>query len=158
MHFTFDRCDKNFSMVPCHDYIQLGICPVLLLFPLLRKHGYIKSHSSVCPYVCPSDIAFILGMCVLCGKTFLMVPCHDLVSALWPTSRSNLLPIGGPQFSEYACFHSTETWNCLKFIQSTIFIHNWISPVYIEFSPMSEYKMGENKTRGKIFPVYSICY
>ena len=48
--------------------------------------------------------ALILGMCVLCEKNFHMVPCCDLDRDLWPTSRSNLLPSGGPQFSEFACF------------------------------------------------------
>ena len=38
--------------------------------------------------------ALILGMCVLCDKTFPMVPCCDLDRDLWPTSRSNLLPSG----------------------------------------------------------------
>ena len=52
--------------------------------------------------------ALILGMCVLCDKTFPMVPCCDLDRDLWPTSRSNLLPSGGPQLSEFACFVSNK--------------------------------------------------
>ena len=48
--------------------------------------------------------ALILGMCVLCDKTFSMVPCSDLDGDLWPTSRSNMLPSGRPQFSEFAWF------------------------------------------------------
>ena len=47
--------------------------------------------------------ALILGMCVLCDKTFPMVPCRDLDGDLWPSLMSNLLPSGGPQFSEFAC-------------------------------------------------------
>ena len=107
-----------------------------LCCPLLsRKRGDIKSHSSVCPSVrpsvCPSvclsvghknfnlglnfctitDRALILGMCVSCDKTFPVVPCRDLVGDLWPTSSSNLLPSGGPQFSEFAClFHMPITY------------------------------------------------
>ena len=62
--------------------------------PLSRKRGDIKSHSSVCPSVplsvCHKNFnlghnfctftgrALILGMCVLCDKTFPMVPCCDL--------------------------------------------------------------------------------
>ena len=34
-------------------------------------------------------------------KPFQFAPCPDL--DLWPFSRSNLLPRGGPQFSEFAC-------------------------------------------------------
>ena len=68
---------------------------------------------SVCPSVCPKNFnlghnfctftgrALILGMCVLFDKTFPMVPCCDLDGDLWHTSRSNLLPSGGPQFSEF---------------------------------------------------------
>ena len=33
-----------------------------------------------------------------------MVPCSDL--DLWPTSRWNMLPRGGPQLSEYSCWMS----------------------------------------------------
>ena len=49
--------------------------------------------------------ALIFHMCVLCDKTFLMVPCRDLDGDLWPTSRSNLLLSWGPQFSEFACYN-----------------------------------------------------
>ena len=96
-------------------HLLIHNCP-----PLSRKRGDIKSHLSVCPSVCPSvchknfnlghtfctitDRAMILGMCVPCDKTFLEVPCRDLDGDLWPTSRSNLLPSGGPQFSEFVCF------------------------------------------------------
>ena len=47
--------------------------------------------------------ALILGMRVLCDKTFQRLPCHDLDDDLWPTSRSNLLPSGG----------TTILWICL---------------------------------------------
>ena len=40
-----------------------------------------------------------------CDKPFLLVPWGDL--DLWPTSRSNLLPGGGPQFFEFACYSET---------------------------------------------------
>ena len=66
---------------------------VIQLF-VSRKRGDIKSHSSVHPSVCLSVChknfnlglnfctitgrALILGMCVLCDKTFPMVPCCDL--------------------------------------------------------------------------------
>ena len=91
--------------------------------PLSRKHWDIKSHSSVClsvrlsvsPSVCHKNFnlghnfftitgrALILHMCVHCDITFPMVPFCDLDPDLWPTKRSNLLPSGGPQFSEFAC-------------------------------------------------------
>ena len=38
---------------------------------------------------------------ICCQAPFLLIPCGDL--DLWPTSRSNLLPGGGPQFFEFAC-------------------------------------------------------
>ena len=59
-----------------------------------------------------TDRALILGMCVPCDKTFPEVPCRDLDGDLWPTSRSNLLPSGGPQFSEFACFLPFD--NCIS--------------------------------------------
>ena len=69
-----------------------------------------------------TDRALILGMCVPCDKTFPVVPCRDLDGDLWPSSRSNLLPSGGPQFSEFACFffhfisYLFATWNDLCII------------------------------------------
>ena len=85
--------------------------------PLSRKRGDIKSHSSVCPSVRPSvchknfnlahifwsikDRALIFGMHDPCDKPFQVMPSCDL--DLWPSSRSKLLPSGGPQFSEFAC-------------------------------------------------------
>ena len=108
---------------PLHHVMTTYLCCP----PLSRKRGDIKSHSSVrpslclsvCLSVCPSvrhknfnlgynfctitDRALIPGMCVLCDKTFPMVPCRDLDHDLWPTSRLILLPSGGPQFSEFAC-------------------------------------------------------
>ena len=113
--------EKALSM--CHTLLP-SVCPYDLNCcpPLSQKRGDIKSHSSVCLSVCLSlclsvtknfnlgnsfctitGRALILGMCVLCDKTFLMVPCRDLDRDLWPTSRSNLLPSGGPQLSEFAC-------------------------------------------------------
>ena len=94
-----------------------------------RKRGDIKSHSSVPLSVCLSvchknfnlghnfctitDRALIIGMCVPCDKTFLVVPCRDLDGNLWPFSRSNSLPSGGSQFSEFACFTSFRYRNVL---------------------------------------------
>ena len=60
-----------------------------------------------------TDRALILGMCVPCDKTFPVVPCRDLDGDLWPSSRSNLLPSGGPQFSEFACLNFTVLWDGL---------------------------------------------
>ena len=48
------------------------------------------------------DRAVIFGMHDPCDKSFLLVPCGDLDLDLLPTSRSNLLPSGGPQFFEFA--------------------------------------------------------
>ena len=104
---------KNKSTCVCLKV--LSCCP-----PLSRKLGDIKSHLFVCLSVCHkkfnfctiTDKALILGMCVPCDKTFPVVPCRDLDSDLWPTSRSNLLPSGGPQFSEFACLKSF--WLCVK--------------------------------------------
>ena len=112
MHFSqyFQR-NLTFSLLT-----WLGspiFCP-----PISRKCGDIKSHLSVRPSLCPSvrhknfnlahifwsinDRALILGMHDHCDKPFLLVPCGDL--DLWPISRSNLLPGGGPQFFEFPCY------------------------------------------------------
>ena len=69
--------------------VSISNCP-----PLSRKRGDIKSHSSVRPSLCLSvrhknfnlghnfctitGRALILDMCILCDKTFPMVPCCDL--------------------------------------------------------------------------------
>ena len=45
------------------------------------------------------DRALIFGVHDPCDKPFQVMPCRDL----WPSSRSKLLPGGGPQFSEFAC-------------------------------------------------------
>ena len=50
------------------------------------------------------DRALIFGMHDPCDKPFLLIPCGDLYLDIWPTSRSNLLPGGGPQFFKFACF------------------------------------------------------
>ena len=57
-----------------------------------------------------------LGMHDPCDNPFLLihVPCSDLDLDLWPTSRSNLLPGGGPQFFEFACLSFVPFW-CLVF-------------------------------------------
>ena len=79
--------------------------------------------------------ALVLGMCVLCEKTFPMVPCYDLDHDLWPTSRSNLLPSGGPQFSEFAClelfdiYHLTLTG--LQFFSFAFTVILEFNPVYV---------------------------
>ena len=125
---------------------RICFCPLLS-----RKRGDIKSHSSVClsvrPSVCHKNFnlgpnfctfkgrAFILGMCVLRDKTFPMVPCRDLDGDLWPTSRSNLLPSGGPQFSEFAC------WGLLQMLHLTYmftFLDEWLyySALYLEVIPV----------------------
>ena len=100
--------------------LKIAFCP-----PLLRKRGDIKSHSSVCQSVCHKNFnlgnnfctitgrALIFGMCVLCNKTFPMVPCRDLDGDLWPTLRSNLLQSRGPQFSEFACWDLLSGWGIL---------------------------------------------
>ena len=51
-----------------------------------------------------NDRALIFGMHDPCDKPFLLIPCGDIDLDLWPTSRSNLLPGGGPQFFEFACW------------------------------------------------------
>ena len=107
---------------PTHIYTQIpflhceitDFCPPP---PFRESGGTLKLiHPSVClsvhPSVCLSqklahifwsinDRALIFGMHDPCDKPFLLIPCGDL--DLWPTSRSNLLPGGGPQFCEFAC-------------------------------------------------------
>ena len=107
--------------------MPLSLHYMFLVWPLccpppFAKAGEIKTHSSVCPSVRLSftlsvchkkinlahifwsinDRALIFSMHKPCDKSFRFVPCGDL--DLWPTSRSNLLPGGGPQFFEFACF------------------------------------------------------
>ena len=74
------------------------VCPSLCLS--VRHKNFNLGHN----FCTITDRALILGMCVLCDKTLPMVECRDLDRDLWPTSRSNLLPSGGPQFSEFACW------------------------------------------------------
>ena len=90
--------------------------------PPFAKAGGIKSQSSVRPSLRPSvplsvtknfnlahifwsinDRALIFGMHIPCDWPFQLTPCSDLDLDLWHISRSNLLPGGGPQFSEFAC-------------------------------------------------------
>ena len=87
-----------------------NFCP-----PPFAKAGDIKSHSSVRPSVrhknfnlahifwSINDRALIFGMHDPCDRPFQLTPCRDLDLDLWPNSRSNLFPGGGPQFSEFAC-------------------------------------------------------
>ena len=76
---------KSFSSIMRKVWCSYYCCP-----PLSRKRGEIKSHSSVRLSVCHknfnlghnfctiTDRALILGMCILCDKTFQIVPCRDL--------------------------------------------------------------------------------
>ena len=77
------------------NLIRLSICPSV------RHKNFNLGHN----FCTNTGRALILGMCVLCDKTFPMVPCCDLDRDLWPTFRSNLLLSGGPQFSEFACLN-----------------------------------------------------
>ena len=99
----------------CHDFSRLFV---------LRPSRKRETLELICPSVplsvCPSvrhknfnlahifrsinDRALIFGMHDPCDKPFRLTPCSDLDLELWPTSRSKLLPGGGPQFSEFACF------------------------------------------------------
>ena len=115
---SYFRPTKSETESPRLEFAISQFCYTILYCPpLSRKRGDIKSHSSVRPSVRHKNFnlghnfcnitgrALILGMCVLCDKTFPMVPCRDLDGDFWPTSRSNLLPSGGPQFSEFACYN-----------------------------------------------------
>ena len=135
--FTFYAKGIIFSSraIMCHKFGQDILvwslwCPQSYCPPLSRERGDIKSHSSVCPSLCPSvrpsvrlsvchknfnlahifwsikDRALIFGMHDPCDKPFQVMPCHDL----WPSSRSKLLPSGGPQFSKFACFYICRLW------------------------------------------------
>ena len=83
------------------NLIRPSVCPSVRLSVRLSQN-FNLGHN----FCTITDRALILGMCVSCDKTFPVVPCRDLDGDLWPTSRSNLLPSGGPQFSEFACFVS----------------------------------------------------
>ena len=91
----------NMHLTTQHIGLLASNCP-----PLSRKRGDIKSHSSVCPSLCLSvrhknfnlghnfctitDRALILGMCVLCDKTFPMAACRNFDRDLWPTSLGQI--------------------------------------------------------------------
>ena len=67
--------------------------------PSVRHKNYNLAHI----FWSINDRALIFGMHDPCDRPFQLTPCRDLDLNLWPTSRSNLLPGGGPQFSEFAC-------------------------------------------------------
>ena len=97
---------------------------IIIVLRALAKARDIKSHSSVCPSVCLSvtkTLSWLISSVVL-KIEYWYLACMILVTRLfhwhhwpWPLtfSRSNLLPRGGPQFSEFAC------WSCFT-SQSTI--------------------------------------
>ena len=74
--------------------VPLSVCPSV------RHKNFNLGHN----FCTITGRASILGTCVLCDKTFPIVPCRDLGGDFSPTSRSNFLPSGGLQFSEFACF------------------------------------------------------
>ena len=86
--------------------------------PPFTKGGDIKTHSSVRLSVCHknfnlaqifwiiNDRALIFGMHEPCDKSFALVLCGELYLDLLLNSRSNLLPGGGPQFFEFACYNT----------------------------------------------------
>ena len=99
-----------------------NFAPLLFLSPAFAKAwGHLISfvrlsvRPSVPPSVCHKnfnlahifwsikDRALIFGMHDPCDKPFQVTPSSDLDLDLWPSSRSKLLPSGGPQFSEFAC-------------------------------------------------------
>ena len=111
--------EKKFFWTLLPRGIVISCCPPLSrIVPRFRESvGTLNLiRLSVCLSVCHknfnlghnfctiTDRALILGMCVPCDKTFPVVPCRDLHGDLWPSSRSNWLPSGGPQFSEFACW------------------------------------------------------
>ena len=90
--------------------------------PPFTKAGGIKTHSSVGPSLCPSVRPSVTKtLTLLISSEVLMIEhwyfsCMILVTSPFnwhhdatltltflPTSRSKLLPGGGPQFSEFAC-------------------------------------------------------
>ena len=83
----------NLIRLSVRPSVPLSVCPSV-------RHKNFNLGHNFCTII---GRALILGMCILCDGTFPMVPCRDLDGDLWPTSRSNLLPSGGPQFSEFAC-------------------------------------------------------
>ena len=74
------------------------------------------------------DRALIFGMHDPCDKPFQVTPSRDLDLELWPSSRSKLLPSGGPQFSEFACFYR---FLCSKMRYLHLFFNNFHVYKYI---------------------------
>ena len=144
--------------------------------PEWLKRLYIKTHSSDCPSVCPSvchknnnllsvchknlslahifwrinDRALIFGMHDPYDKSFLLVPFSDLL----PTSRSNLLPGGGPQFFEFAV-HLQIVQERNSAISTPKGQHNWLSMTLDEgdnFSSGISIKLPKISTFNVIIP------
>ena len=98
------------------NYLSVNKNDQFIVPRALAKAGDIKTHSSVRPSFCHKNFnladifksingrALILTMHDPCDKPFQLAPCCDLNLDLWPFSRSNFLPRGGPKFSEFACF------------------------------------------------------
>ena len=97
-------CKIHTIIVPRFPQSAGTLNPIRLSVCLSLHHKNFNLGHNFCTI---TDRALILGRCVLCDKTFPMVPCRDLDGDLWPTSRSNLLPSGGPQFSEFSCLKFT---------------------------------------------------
>ena len=111
----------NTQLVSLISYeMKMNFRSYIYLSPAFRESGG-HSNSFVRPSVSPSfrlsqnfnltdifwsinDRALIFGMHDPCDKSSLLVPCGDLDLDFLPTSRSNLLPGGGPQFFEFACY------------------------------------------------------
>ena len=104
LHLSGSPSVRLSIFVPCFresagtlNLIRLSVCPSVCHKNFNLGHNFCTT--------CITGRALILSMCVLCDKTFPMVPCHDLDRDLWPTSRSNLLPSKGPQIFEFAYLH-----------------------------------------------------
>ena len=124
-HFTEIKCLCWWDRMKTKLSKVLPYCP-----PPFAKAGDIKTHSSICLSVSPSvchknfnmahifwsinDRALIFGMHDPCDKPFLLIPCDDL--DLWPTSRSNLLPGGGPQFFKFYGLYCQLSHLCIIFV------------------------------------------
>ena len=105
--------DQKINLYTSPSLFDRSYCP-----RLSRKLGTLKLiRLSVCLSVCHknfnlahifwsiNDRALIFGMHDPCDKTFQLTSCLDL--DLWPTSRSKLLPGGGPQFFKFGCYRLT---------------------------------------------------
>ena len=93
---------KNFcTKAACCPRLSRKLGTLKLIRPSIRLSVCHKNLNLSHIFWSINDRALIFGLHDPCDKSFLLVPCGDRDLGLRPTSRSNLLPGGRPQFFEF---------------------------------------------------------